>query len=124
MTSFRLVAPKNIFAGSGNPNGMRLRCARNAAVMQPERTSAATSRENLMNTNHENQTGGELAAAPCSAGDAPEARQSKANRLLQTVLSGQKSNAGSEKRGLEILMRITASLSDSESKDVLRAIRK
>lgn len=32
-----------------------------------ERNSAATSRENAAQTNHEQQTGGKLAAAPCSA---------------------------------------------------------
>jgi len=37
--------------------------------MTSERPSAATSRENPEHMNHENQTGGELAAAPCSAGE-------------------------------------------------------
>lgn len=42
-------------------------------------TSAATSRENAAQTNHEQQTGGELAAAPCSASDAARPEQGGEN---------------------------------------------
>jgi len=41
-----------------------------SATVQAEHPSAATSRENPEYMNHENQTGGELAAAPCSASPA------------------------------------------------------
>lgn len=46
-----------------------------------ERNSAVTSRENAAQTNHEQQTGGELAVAPCSASEA-----SNKQDYLQTLL--------------------------------------
>ena len=45
--------------------------------LQPERPSAATSRENPEQADCAAQTGGELAAAPCSASPATEARQAE-----------------------------------------------
>jgi len=44
-----------------------------SATVQAEHPSAATSRENPEYMNHENQTGGELAAAPCSASEDDDA---------------------------------------------------